>query len=216
MKAGTRLINPKIDLSTPLSLRSSFRFPLQSDVARKEVLIGAVWLLVPVVGWVLNMGHRIVMVHQMMRGEPAWPAWRNVAQLARHGTITLMGMIYYYTPAAVVGIVAYVLSSLLLAFVAGLLLLFATLAIPGFMSHYCRSFDPREIFNPLIALRRCWQGGRGYWHAWGIAMLALAISFLGLIAFGVGFLVTSVWFWQVAGFSFASVFASRFSLREPT
>jgi hypothetical protein len=30
-----------IDLSTPLSIRSSFRFPLQSAVSRREVLWGA-------------------------------------------------------------------------------------------------------------------------------------------------------------------------------
>jgi hypothetical protein len=33
-----------------------------------------------------------------------------------------------------------------------------------------------------------------------------------LLAFGVGFFVTSVWFWQVAGFSFATVFSQRFAL----
>jgi hypothetical protein len=37
-------------------------------------------------------------------------------------------------------------------------------------------------------------------------------SFVGLLAFGVGFFVTSVWFWQVAGFSFATVFSQRFAL----
>ena len=33
-----------------------------------------------------------------------------------------------------------------------------------------------------------------------------------LLALGAGFLFTSVWFWQVAGFSFASVFTRRFGL----
>jgi len=62
------------------------------------------------------------------------------------------------------------------------------------------------------ALRRCIQGGRAYWQAWSITLAALAISFSGLLALGVGFLVTSIWFWQVAGFSFASVFTQRFGL----
>ena len=51
-------IPPNIDLSAPLSLRTSFLFPLQSPLARREVLIGALWLLVPGIGWILNMGHR--------------------------------------------------------------------------------------------------------------------------------------------------------------
>ncbi len=38
------------------------------------------------------------------------------------------------------------------------------------------------------------------------------MSFSGLLALGAGFLFTSVWFWQVAGFSFASVFTRRFGL----
>jgi len=56
------------------------------------------------------------------------------------------------------------------------------------------------------------QGGAGYWRAWMKTFAALTISFVGLLALGVGFLVTSVWFWQAAGFSFASVFTQRFAL----
>ena len=52
-----------------------------------------------------------------------------------------------------------------------------------------------------------------YWRAWTIALAALLCSFLGLLAFGVGFLLTSVWFWQVAGFAFATVFTETFRLR---
>jgi hypothetical protein len=82
------------------------------------------------------------------------------------------------------------------------------------MTHYCHSLDAREIFNPLRALRRVFEGGSSYWHAWLITLAALACSFLGLLAFGIGFLVTSVWFWQVAGFSFATVFTKKFGLQE--
>ena len=38
------------------------------------------------------------------------------------------------------------------------------------------------------------------------------MSFGGLLALAVGFFFTSVCFWQVAGFSFASVFTRRFGL----
>ena len=96
----------------------------------------------------------------------------------------------------------------------GLAFVLATLAIPGFMTHYCVAFDPREILRPARALRRVLEAGPAYWKAWGIALSALALSFLGLLGLGVGFLFTSVWFWQVAGFSFASVFAQRYRPRH--
>jgi len=92
----------------------------------------------------------------------------------------------------------------------------AIVAVPGYMSHYCVRFDAREVFNPVTPLRRVGQGGRAYWHAWLIALAALTVSLLGLLGFGVGFRVTSVWFWQVAGFSFATVFSQRFDLHRET
>ena len=202
-----------IDLSTPLSMRSSFRFPLQSATSRNEIIWGAVLLVVlPGIGWFLNMGHRVVVVHRMQHNQPPWPAWHNYGELLRHGVITAGGMAYYSVPGSIAAYAAWSLASVPLALVAGALLLSATIAIPGYMSHYCREFDAGEIYDPFRALRRCMQGGIAYWHAWLIALTALAISFLGLLGLGVGFLLTSVWFWQVAGFSFASVFTQRFGL----
>lgn len=199
-----------IDLRTPLSLRTSFRFPLQSPPARREVVWGAALLvLLPGVGWLLNMGHRIVMVHHMLHGRPAWPAWRGYPQLLRHGAVTFAGMLYYYAPAALLGALAWRTASPGWAAGAAALAALATVAIPGYMTHYCVAFEAREIFDPVRALSRVRQGGRAYWRAWGIALSALALSFAGLLALGVGFLVSSVWFWQVAGFSFASVFAAQ-------
>lgn len=208
-----RAIGP-IDLRTPLSLSSSLQFPLQHAQARREVLVGAAWLLVPVVGWLMNMGHRIRMVHNLQHGRPAWPAWGAPAELLRHGTITFLGMAYYGAPG--VGLVAAGAwwGSAPLLVLGVVLWLAAVVAIPGYMSHYCRAFDAREIFDPFRALSRVRQGGRAYWYAWGIALCAMALSLVGLLALGLGFLVSSVWFWQVAGFSFATVFTQRFTLDE--
>jgi hypothetical protein len=189
---------------------SSFRFPLQLRESRREMLWGAALLvLLPGVGWLLNMGHRIMTVHRMQQGQPPWRDYRD---LLGHGLMTLGGMLYYYAPGLALIYLSRTVESALMAWFAGILLLIATIAIPGFMSHYCRRFDPAEIYDPSRALRRCIQGGRAYWKAWSIALAAFAISFSGLLALGVGFLVTSVWFWQVAGFSFASVFTQRFGL----
>jgi uncharacterized protein DUF4013 len=206
----------RIDLRTPLSLKSAFAFPLQTREARREVLIGAALLLLPGLGWLLNMGHRIQMVHNMQAGRSPWPAWRDYARLLKYGTVTFLGMVEYYLPAIVVGFLAGWKGSTALLVAAALLGVGATVAIPGYMSHYCRRFDAREVFHPARALRRVRQGGRAYWRAWGITLAALAVSFVGLIGLGVGFLVTSVWFWQVAGYSFGTVFSQRFDLFEKT
>ena len=201
-----------IDLRTPLSLQSSFRFPLQHAQARRDVVVGGLWLLVPVAGWLMNMGHRIRMVHNLQHGKSAWPAWQDPLDLLKHGTITFLGMVYYGTPG--VGLAALGLWQGVgwMVGLGALLWAGAVVAIPGYMSHYCRAFDPAEIFNPFRALGRVREGGRAYWHAWSIALLAMALSFVGVIGLGIGFLFTSVWFWQVAGFSFASVFTQRFTL----
>jgi hypothetical protein len=200
-----------IDLSGPLTLSRAFRFPLQHARARQEVLTGGWLLLLPFVGWLLNMGHRIAMVHAMHEGRSPWPAWRGWRTLLRHGLITWLGMVMYYAPSLGLAALAWGTGSVVAAVAAAVLFVLATLAIPGYMTHYCRRFDPREIFDPFRALRRCIQGGRAYWHAWAIAFFALGLSLLGLLALGVGFLWTSVWFWQVAGYSFAHVFTRQWA-----
>jgi hypothetical protein len=204
---------PSIDLNSPLSLANSFRFPMQSRLSRREVAIGALWiLLLPPVGWILNMGHRIMMVHRMQNGLPAWPAWTDYRALFKHGFLTFLGMVEYHAPSVVVGYLARCYDSTPLYIVSALLWVVATVAVPGYMSHYCLRLDPREIFDPSRAMRRVLQGGAAYWKAWGIALAALCLSWVGLLGLGVGFLFTSVWFWQVAGFSFATVFSQRFRL----
>jgi len=206
----------RIDLRTPLNLMSAFAFPLQTRESRREVLIGAALLLLPGLGWLLNMGHRIQMVHNMQAGLSPWPSWRGYGRLLEYGTVTFLGMVEYYLPAIAVGLLARREDSRALLVVAALLGAGATVAIPGYMSHYCRRFDAREVFDPARALRRVRQGGPAYWRAWGITLAALALSFVGLLGLGLGFLVTSVWFWQVAGYSFATVFSQRFDLFEKT
>jgi hypothetical protein len=198
-----------IDLRTPLSLRTSFAFPLQSSRSRREVLWGAALLLIPGVGWLLNMGHRIEMVHRMLHGREPWPSWQGYGRLLKHGAITFGGMLLYLAPGLLLGWAAWSQRSAALGAAALLLCIAAVVAIPGYMTHYCLAFDPREIYDPVRALGRVREGGAGYWRAWRVVLSALALSFVGLLGLGVGFLVSSVWFWQVAGFSFASVFTQR-------
>src|SRR5215469_9260711 len=204
----------EIDLRSPLSFSNSFRFPVQNPIARKELLIGAAWVLVPFLGWLLNMGHRIEIVHKMHHGQPPWPSWNNYRRLTKSGVVAFLGMVYYYLPGVMITWASFHWHLRWLALLAFGLLLLATVAIPGFMTHYCRDYDTREIFDPSRALSRALEGGRLYWKAWGIALAAFVLSFFGLLGLGVGFLATSVWFWQVAGFSFASVFTQHFALTQ--
>lgn len=205
----------KIDLESELTLRHAFWFPLQSPIARKEVIQGGLLLLIPVVGWLLNMGHRIVMTHSMQHGQEAWPAWRDYPTLLRHGFFTFLGMVEYHLPAIALSAAGYWWEMPALHVCAGIAGLLATMAVPGYMSHYCFTLDPREIFNPFRALRRALESGTRYWRAWLIALAALFVSFAGLLALGVGFLFTSVWFWQVAGYSFANAMSRHFQLGSP-
>ncbi len=203
-----------IALRHPLTLRNSLRFPLQSPAARRDVLIGGLWLLVPVLGWLLNMGHRVRVVHRMHAGQTPWPAWERPGELLKHGALTFLGMAWYGWPGvSLVALGAWLESGWLLA-LGGLLWLLAVIAIPGYMSHYCKRYDPREIFDPLRALRRVREGGLAYWKAWSIVVPVMLLSFLGLLGLGIGFVFTSVYFWQVAAFSFATVFTQRFDLDE--
>lgn len=205
----------EIDLRTPLSLGSSYRFPLQSAESRREVWIGALWLLVPIFGWLINMGHRIRFVHNMQHGRPPWPAFASPKELLGHGAITFLGMVWYGWPGVSLMVAGAYFGSAPLGGVGFLLWLLAVIAIPGYMTHYCYAFDRSEIFDPRKALRRVAEGGLAYWHAWIVAASAMLLSFLGLLAFGFGFLWSSVWFWQVAGFSFATVFTQTFELQDP-
>jgi hypothetical protein len=145
-------------------------------------------------------------------GEPPWPAWERPGELLRHGAITFAGMVWYGWPGVTAAALGWWWSSWGLLAVGLGLWLIAVIAIPGYMSFYCRDYDLAEVFDPLRALSRVRAGGRDYWRAWGIVIPTLVVSFVGLLGAGIGFLLTSVWFWQAAAFCFASVFTPRFEL----
>ena len=71
------------------------------------MFIGAALLLVPVVGWLLNMGHRVHMIHDVQMGVSPWPAWRQYGRLLKHGSVTFLGMMQYQLPAILVGALAW-------------------------------------------------------------------------------------------------------------
>jgi len=164
-----------INLDTPLSLRASFAFPLQSLIARRELAIGALWLLIPIVGWLLNMGHRIVFVHNMIHGREAMPAWKCYRALLFHGGVTFLGMLFYYSPAIALYCLYCLMSHGLFLYTAIICFAAATILIPGYMSHYCVAFDARQIFNVRRSCIHVLASGQAYWHAWAITLAALVL-----------------------------------------
>ncbi len=194
-----------------LTFRRALRFPVQSPEARREILIGGLLLLIPAWGWIANLGHRVVYTHNMLNGRDPFPAWKSYGEITRHGLITLAGMVYYHLPGALALAAGWYFDLAALNVVGSVLWLLGTLLVPGYMTRYCRNYDARLIWNVRETVRTVVRGGAAYWKAWAVVAAAMALSFLGLLALGIGFLFTSVWFWQTAAFSFASVFAREAS-----
>ena len=46
-------------LESPLTSRNAFLYPIQDNRSRCDILIDAISLLVPGIGWLMNMEHRI-------------------------------------------------------------------------------------------------------------------------------------------------------------
>jgi hypothetical protein len=193
-----------------LSFQNAFSFPLQSKQSRRDIMIGGLILLIPIWGWIANLGHRVVYTHKMIHGNLPFPSWNNYGTITRHGFITLIGMIYYHLPATLVEVIARYMDIKGLHYVAIVLWLVGTVLVPGYMTSYCRDYNYKSIFNPMTCIRNISNCGSSFWHAWLVVMVAMLISLLGLLAFGIGFLFSSVWFWQVAAFSFTSVFVANF------
>jgi hypothetical protein len=75
-------------------------------------------------------------------------------------------------------------------------------ALPGCMTVYAIEGDASVLRRPATAFARAWRHRRAYLFAWWIALLSVFLSFVGLIAGGIGFVFTSVWAWEVVGYAF--------------
>ena len=206
--------NRRVTLSSPLTLSNAFRFPLQTNGSRRDLLIGGLVLFIPFVGWLLNMGHRIVVTHKLLHSDDEpWPAWEQPLELLKHGLITFAGMVLYHIPAALVAVFAQQLDSNSLYALAAVLWMLGTCVVPGYMTAYCVSYDAREVFNMPRSIKRVLNARASYWKAWAITLCAMLCSFIGLLGFGFLFFWTSVWFWQAAAFCFANTM-SRTSIQH--
>lgn len=191
-------------------LREAFRFPLASKAARRDLLIGGtvLWML-PVLGWILNLGHRLDVVYRIFHQQP--PYYRGFrpwnACLVR-GLQAFCAICCYLLPAALTACLAMYTVPWLYGFAAVFFGL-AIYTLPGGMTYNAALNDISFLYRPDKAWRRSVEGGRAYLRAWFIALIAIVLSFLGLLGLGIGFFYTSVWAWMVVGYVFSQALSLR-------
>lgn len=199
-------------LPRKLTFRESFLFPIESPEGRKDVIIGGLIVIffLPI-GWILNLGARLDVVHRLFSGEH--PYFRGMSPW-RHtfirGCVSAATIFCYLLPANVCFGLALLLvyseQSLVYGGLLGLcgLILFVlgVFTLPGCMTVYACEEDPSVLRQPIRAFKRAWEHRRLYFKAWLIALASILISFIGLLFFVVGFFFTSVWAWEVVGYAF--------------
>lgn len=197
-------------MSEKLSWKACFRFPLENAEARHDVFVGACWLLLPLFGWILNLGHRLDVVYRLYHDEPPWfRGFSPWGKTFRRGLRAFTAITTYLSPAAAFALVATVTWSWVWWVPSGVLFVWAIFSLPGGMTYNAAFGDITYLYRPDLAFRRAIEGGWLYLEAWAIAITAILLSLLGLLALGVGFLVTSVWAWMVVGYAFSKALSLR-------
>ena len=193
-----------IDRSLPPTFEESFRFPISTSAARHDLLVGGTTLIIPPIGWVLNMGHRLDVVYRIYHNQPPYyQGFSPYGSTFLRGLKAAVAILIYLGPSLILGGLAYWESLPKLWFAAAPLFLLAIYILPGGMTYNAAFHDISYLYRPDRALARAYEGGRRYAWAWVIALSAIMLSFLGLLALGIGFLYTSVWAWMVVGYVFS-------------
>ncbi|MDZ5810795.1 DUF4013 domain-containing protein [Halorubrum sp. AD140] len=196
----------------PVTWREAFRFPIANASRRRDILVGGTVLLIPPVGWILNLGHRLDVVYRLAEDSP--PYFRGFKPWTRtfqRGLRAFLAIVVYLSPSGIVGIAAlsrwYVAGGDTVAWgfagVSALLFALAIFTLPGGMTINAARRDMSYLYRPDKAFRRAMEGGRRYLKSWAIALSAIALSFVGLAGLGVGYLYASVWAWSVVGYTFS-------------
>jgi hypothetical protein len=200
---------------SPPTLRECFAFPLSTAQARRDVVTGALLLATFLVGWILNLGHRLEVVRRVFHDEP--PYFRGFTPWGKtfaRGLGAFCAIACYLSPAAFLAVGAFLARGaigIVLGVVAAVVFVVAIYALPGGMTYNAAYGDLSYLYRPDKALRRAIEGGSDYVRAWGIAIAAMVLSTLGLLAFGVGFFFTSVWAWSVVGYAFSRALVMKAS-----
>jgi len=168
-----------------------------------------------VIGWVLNMGHRLNVVYRLYHNETqVFHGFKPWGETFIRGLRATSAILCYLTPAIIMALWAWQSTAIALWVIASVLFLLAIYVLPGGMTYNAVYDDIQYLYRPDLAFRRAIEGGRDYAKAWGIAIAAISLSFLGLLAFVIGFFYTSVWAWTVVGYAFSRALSFRHSPAE--
>jgi hypothetical protein len=194
-----------------LNFKDSFRFPIATPEGRRDMLIGGLLVLVLLpIGWVINLGARLEVVHRLYNGDqPYFRGFQPLGRTFRRGCISALAIFCYLLPAnlffaaaAVCYARAIIPTTIVFALMGFLLFVLAVFTLPGCMTVYACELDTNVLRDPVRAFRRAWAHRAIYCRAWVIALSAILLSFAGLLFFVVGFFVASVWAWEVVGYAF--------------
>lgn len=196
----------------PVTWSEAFRFPIENASRRRDVLVGGTVLFVLPVGWILNLGHRLDVVYRLAQGTPPYfRGFKPWTYTFKRGLQAFFAIVAYLSPSGIVGATALTRwyfggvdsVALGLAAVSSLLFVLAIFTLPGGMTINAARRDMSYLYRPDKAFRRAMEGGRLYLKSWAIALSAISLSFVGLLAVGIGYQYTSVWAWSVVGYAFS-------------
>jgi hypothetical protein len=203
---------PCIFTPSQLSLKQAFLFPVNSKQGREDVLTGGLFLLLFLpVGWILNMGHRLNTVRNFYAGQhPASAGFYPIDKTFNRGLVALKTILLYLSPAMFSAIAALLsfwfqagwVISVSFLFCSFMFFVLGVFVLPGCMTVYAVEEDPTVLNQPIKAFKRAWAKRKCYTKAWWIALLAITLSFLGLMPYVLGWVFTSVWAWEVVGYVF--------------
>lgn len=196
----------------PVTWSEAFRFPIKTATRRRDVLVGGTVLFIPPVGWILNLGHRLDVVYRLAEGSPPYfRGFKPWTQTFKRGLRAFFAIVAYLSPSGIGGAAAlwrwYVAGTDTvvwgLAVVSVVLFALAIFTLPGGMTINAARRDMSYLYRPDKAFRRALEGGRRYLKSWAIALSAIALSFVGLVFFAIGYQYASVWAWSVVGYAFS-------------
>src|SRR5438874_10336193 len=204
-------------LPQELKILDAFRFPIETKEARKDVLIGGCLIIFLIFGWILNLGNRLNVVSRFGAGDrPYFRGFKPWGYTFKRGCISFATISSYLAPAAVLGLVAFwcrqnqiVSGHYLFAGLSAFAFCLGVFTLPGCMTVYAVEGNPKVLGKPVVAFLRAWTHRGPYLFACWIAALSVLLSFLGLLAVGVGFFFTSVWAWDVVGYAFTVAMYSQ-------
>ena len=98
----------KIDRGTRPTFKESFWFPIATREAQRDLIVGGTSLIIPPLGWVLNMGHRLDVVYRIYHDEPPYyQGFKPYGSTFLRGLKAAVAILVYLSPSLICGSLAY-------------------------------------------------------------------------------------------------------------